>query len=89
MIEPDWPILLREALVLAVRLAAPAVVAATVVGLVVAVIQTATQVQEQTIGLAARILAICAVLLLLGDWMVAELLDWSGHVLLLMAEGPR
>ena len=63
----------REGLYLAVLLVAPAVTAGAAAGLLVAVVQTATQVQEQTIGFAARAIAVVASLLVAGPWIGAQL----------------
>ncbi len=63
----------REALVLVLLLGAPAIGAALVVGFVVAVLQAATQVQEQTVAAVPRMIAVYAALLLSGVWIVRQL----------------
>jgi len=50
--------LLREALLVAAILCLPALCVATLVGTVVAVLQAATQVQEQTLSLLPKLLAV-------------------------------
>lgn len=71
----------REGLYLAVLLVAPPVVAGAVAGLAVAVLQTATQVQEQTIGFAARAIAVVGSLLVTGPWIGAQLQVFTAAVL--------
>jgi flagellar biosynthetic protein FliQ len=63
----------REALVVAVMVSAPALLAALVLGLTISVFQALTQVQEQTLGVLARIFAVFATVYFLGYWMLTQL----------------
>ncbi len=58
-------------------LAAPILVTALVVGLVVAIIQAATSIQEQTLTFVPKIMAILGVLALLGGWMFTSLRQYT------------
>jgi len=58
--------LLREAMLVTAILAVPVLVAATLVGASVAVVQAATQVQEQTLTLLPKMLAVGALVALFG-----------------------
>jgi len=58
--------LLREALVVTAVLTLPVLIVATLVGAAVAVLQAATQVQEQTLTMLPKILAVGVVLLVGG-----------------------
>jgi len=53
--------------------AAPVMVAALVVGLLVSVLQVATQLQEQTLSYVPKLLAAAAVLIALGPWMIGKI----------------
>lgn len=59
----------REALLITVMASAPPLLAALVVGLAVAVVQALTQVQEQTLGVLARIVAVFGAVYVVGYWM--------------------
>jgi type III secretion HrpO family protein len=61
----------REALLVVVLASAPPLLAALSVGLVVALAQALTQVQEQTLGVLARIVAVFSTLYFLGYWMAS------------------
>jgi flagellar biosynthetic protein FliQ len=63
----------REALVVAVMISAPALLAALALGLTISVFQALTQVQEQTLGVLARIFAVFATVYFLGYWMLTQL----------------
>lgn len=62
----------QEALVLVMLISAPAVLVALVVGLVVSLFQAATQLQEQTLTIAPKIVAVYVVLLATGLWILRE-----------------
>ena len=64
---------LRQALVAVVVISAPAAIAALGVGLFVSVVQTATQIQEQTLSYVPKLLAVCLALSLFGPWMLGQL----------------
>lgn len=63
--------LLREALLVTAVLALPVLIVATLVGGTVAIVQAATQVQEQTLTLLPKILAVSAMLALFGRFGLA------------------
>ena len=63
----DWS---REAIRMAILLGGPLLVAALVVGLVVGVIQTLTQMHEPTVGQVPRLLVVAIVALILLPWMM-------------------
>lgn len=58
--------LLREAFVVCTILALPAVIAGTIVGTAVAVVQAATQVHEQTLSLLPKLVALGVLIALFG-----------------------
>jgi len=47
-----------------------------IVGLIVSVIQTATQVNEQTLSFLPRLLATYLTIILAGGWVLARLVDY-------------
>ena len=70
----------REGLVLVVTVVAPPVGAALVVGLAVGVGQAVTQVQDQALGLAARVLAVFAALAIAGPWAFEQVSAWAHRI---------
>ena len=69
----DVTTLLREGIFEVLILAAPLLISALVVGLVVAIFQATTSIQEQTLTFVPKMLAILLVLALLGGWMSGSL----------------
>jgi len=71
----------REALLLAVGVSLPLVAVAALVGLVVAVFQAATQVQDITLAHLPRFLAVAITLAALGPWMGRQIATFALRVL--------
>jgi type III secretion protein S len=71
----------QEALLLVVAVSLPVVGVAAVVGLVVAVIQTATQVQDATLGHLPRLVVVAVTLALVGPWMGSQVASFALRVL--------
>jgi flagellar biosynthetic protein FliQ len=61
---------------LAFKLCAPMLIAAMLIGLVIAILQAATQVHEQTLTFAPKAIGIVLALLALGPWMINEIVDY-------------
>jgi flagellar biosynthetic protein FliQ len=69
----DVVTILRDGIFEVLIIAGPLLIAALVVGLVVAILQASTSIQEQTLTFVPKIVAILAVLALLGGWMFSSL----------------
>ena len=67
----------KEALWLVLLLSGPPVAAAALIGLVVAFLQAATQLQEQTLPFGAKMLAVVLTVLVLLGWMSRMLIDFG------------
>lgn len=72
--------LTQQALWLVLILSAPAVAVAAVVGLLIAFIQAATQLQEQTFQYAAKFFAIVMVVLVTSSLLGGTLLNFSDRI---------
>ncbi|EPL6168552.1 TPA: flagellar biosynthesis protein FliQ [Klebsiella aerogenes] len=65
-----------EAIKVALALAAPLLLAALISGLVVSLLQAATQINEMTLSFIPKILAVVATIIIAGPWMLNLLLDY-------------
>ena len=61
-------------LLLVLRLSLIPIIVATVVGLIVSLLQALTQIQEQTLGFAVKLIAISLTLLVCASWLGSSLL---------------
>ncbi|HAB24156.1 MAG: flagellar biosynthesis protein FliQ [Pantoea sp.] len=66
----------QDALRLALMLAAPLLLAALVSGLIISLLQAATQVNEQTLSFIPKVLAVAATGVIAGPWMLNLVLDY-------------
>jgi type III secretion HrpO family protein len=70
----------QQALLLVLAVSLPALGVAAIVGLVVAALQAATQIQDPTLAHLPRFLAVSAALALLGPWMGHQIVSFAAHV---------
>lgn len=70
----------NQALILVLILSMPPIIVATVVGVLVSLIQALTQVQEQTLGFAVKLIVVTMVLLLTAGWTGAEMFKFTLHI---------
>jgi len=66
----------QQALYAAVLLSAPLLLASLAVGLVVSILQAATQINEMTLSFIPKMLAMIATLVIAGPWMIAFFVDF-------------
>ena len=72
--------LATQAMSLALKLALPLLGVGLVVGVVVSIIQAVTQIQEQTLSFIPKVLAMAAVLVIGGPWMLNQLLSYTSDL---------
>jgi type III secretion protein S len=70
----------KNALMLVLILSLPAIVAASLVGLMVSLVQALTQIQEQTVSFAFKLIAVIVTVLLTGRWLGSEIYSFSLRV---------
>ncbi|HEV3034764.1 MAG TPA: flagellar biosynthesis protein FliQ [Solirubrobacteraceae bacterium] len=69
--------LATQAMSLALKIAGPLLLVALAVGLLISVFQAVTQIQEQSLSLIPKIAAVGVVIVLLGPWMLGELVTYT------------
>ena len=67
----------NKAIYLTLVLSAVPVLVATLIGLIVGIIQTVTQLQEQTLPFGLKLLGVCVCIFLLSGWMGESLMAYS------------
>ena len=72
--------LIYHALFLVLLLSAPPIGLSMIIGFIVAVMQAATQINEQTIGSTLKLVIVIGILILLGPWFGAQLLEFMNRV---------
>jgi flagellar biosynthesis protein FliQ len=72
--------LASQAMSLAFKVAGPLLLVAMAVGLLVSIFQAVTQIQEQSLTLIPKIAAIAVVTVLLGPWMLDQLVAYTTNL---------
>ena len=66
-----------QAMMAAAKLAAPVLLTSLFVGLLVGLVQSATQLNEPTLAFVPKFIAVGGVLLLSGGWMMQEMISFT------------
>jgi flagellar biosynthesis protein FliQ len=69
-----------QAIILATKLAGPFLLVTLAIGLGVGLLQSATQVQEQTIAFVPKLAGVALVMIVAGHWMLAELIGFTRNL---------
>ena len=71
----------QRALEITILLAAPLLLAALIIGLLVGVFQAATQINEMTLSFIPKLMALVVTLLVAGPWMLSTLVEYLQRTL--------
>lgn len=71
----------RQAASMALMMGGPVLLSALGVGLVVGLLQAATQVQEQTVSFVPKLVAVVLVLSLMLPWLIDQMVQYSHDVI--------
>jgi len=72
--------IVQQALFLVLVASAPPVLMSLIVGFLISVFQATTQIQEQTLSFAPKVVIVFGVLALAGSWIGTQLLRFTFHV---------
>ncbi|MGH9068808.1 MAG: flagellar biosynthetic protein FliQ [Acidimicrobiales bacterium] len=77
MTESQAITLLTQAMVLTAKTVGPILLASLVVGLVVAIFQGLTQVNDYTLSFAPKLAAVALVIIVTGHWLLSQLTHYT------------
>lgn len=86
MTEADVISLFREAIWLTIKLSAPMLILGMVVGLIISVIQTTTNIQEQTLTFVPKLIIILLAMIFFAPWMIQTITDYTRHLIELISK---
>ena len=72
--------LATQAMKLAIEVAGPMMLVGLVIGLVVSIFQAVTSIQEQSLTFIPKIVALAAILVILGPWMLDQLVTYAQNL---------
>ena len=81
--------LIFNALLVWGKIAGPLLVAALLVGIVIGILQAATQVNEASVSFLTKLVAIGLTVLALGSWTMRTLVDYTGRTIGSIADVVR
>ncbi|MYN26090.1 flagellar biosynthesis protein FliQ [Duganella levis] len=70
----------KHAMEVTLMIAAPLLLVALVIGLVVSIFQAATQINEQTLSFIPKLVGVFVALVVAGPWMLSIMLDYMREV---------
>ena len=70
----------KMCLIIVLKLSLIPILVATVIGILVSLLQALTQIQEQTLGFAVKLIAISITLLAASSWMGGQLLLYTQDI---------
>lgn len=69
--------IMRDALMMIIKVSLPVLLCGLVVGLIISIFQTATSIQEQTLAFVPKIIAVFLALIVFGSWMMYMLTTYT------------
>jgi flagellar biosynthesis protein FliQ len=72
--------IMSAAMVVAGKLAGPLLITALVIGVVISLLQTVTQIQEMTLSFVPKVAGLAVVLIVGGNWMVREIVTFTSQL---------
>jgi type III secretion protein S len=80
MLDPILTDLTHKALVLVLLLSLPPIVVAALVGILVSLVQAVTQIQDQTLSFAFRLVAVIITLMVTVNWLGQQVLVFTSNI---------
>ncbi len=68
--------MVQNAIMVALKVSAPILVAGVIIGLIISIFQSVTQIQEQTLSLVPKIFVMCIVAVILMPWIIMRIADF-------------
>ncbi|SHI39839.1 flagellar biosynthetic protein FliQ [Clostridium cavendishii DSM 21758] len=72
--------ILKDAMYTSLKLSAPFLGVAIVLGLLISIFQATTQIQEQTLTFVPKLIGISVVGLLLGSWVLHSIMEFTQRI---------
>jgi len=75
----------RDAVITGLKVSAPVLILTMLIGLIIAIIQAATSINEQTMTFVPKLVVVAVALVLCGGWMLQQLMDFTMRIFELIA----
>ena len=74
--------LATQAMTLALEIAGPILLCGLIIGLLVSIFQAVTSIQEQSLSFIPKIVAVAVLIVVLGPWMLGQLVSYAQNLYL-------
>lgn len=78
--------IIKDAIQTGLLVSAPILIVSIVVGLIISIFQATTQIQEQTLTFVPKLIAIAAVGLFTGSWMLHQMVSFTERIFTQIAQ---
>lgn len=78
--------MLQTAVVVTAKVSAPVLLLSMAVGILIAIFQAATSIQEQTLTFVPKLIIIALILVMSGSWILATMVDFTNAIFDVMLE---
>lgn len=78
--------ILREGLLVAIKLAGPTLLVCMLVGIIAAIFQAVTQIHEQSLAFILKLIVVFLFLIIGGGWMLTTLQEYTYYIFELIAK---
>ena len=72
--------LATQAMALALKVGGPILLTGLIIGLLVSIFQAVTQIQEQSLSFIPKIVGVAALIVLLGPWMLDQIVAYAQNL---------
>lgn len=72
--------IIQAAMITMLKVSAPVLLVSMGVGLVISILQAATQIHEQSVAFVPKLVAIAVVLVVMGSWMFGNMKDFYFYI---------
>jgi len=72
--------IVRDGLFCIIKTALPVLLVSLVIGLIVSIFQTVTSIQEQTLTFVPKVIGVFLTLMLVGNWMLNNMVDYMSEL---------
>ena len=79
--------IVRQTFMMALRIALPFLLVSMLVGIILAIFQAATQINEQTLMFVLKLLSIVIMIFMLGSTILVNMQEFFKHILSIIASG--
>jgi flagellar biosynthetic protein FliQ len=72
--------IIKDGIVTALKIGAPIIITALVIGLIISILQATTQIQEQTLTFVPKLIGVAVVGIICGSWMLQTLMSFTQRI---------